>query len=327
VPQKGVSQAAAVPSGPPAIESGTLPWQLAAPISREVVLPDGTADNLLIAGGLDSAGSSASGVYALDTLNGRLSLVGSLPVATHDAAGAVTRHGSLVLGGGNTVPISTTQRIATGGSPLTSGSLPEARADSAAVTISGTAFVVGGYNGLTLDPEVLATTDGLHFDNVAALAVPVRYPAVAALNGKIYVFGGQGSNGRPVGAVQVVDPVSRRVAVIGQLPSPVTGAVAVDLGGTLYVAGGESGVGTAPLRPCWVQLLPYRLDQLRRGAAMPHPRGPLVPLPAPPSGARARPGPPVLCLLEGRRDPRFAPPTGGLPPGRSGPVQLVRRRW
>ena len=249
VPRKGVPQAAVAPSGPPAVESGTLPWQLAAPVSREVVLPVGTANNLLIAGGLDSAGSSASGVYALDTLNGRLSLVGSLPVATHDAAGAVTGHGSLVFGGGNTVPISTTQGIATGGSPLASGSLPEARADSAAVTISGTAFVVGGYNGLTLDPEVLATTDGLHFDNVAALAVPVRYPAVAALNGKIYVFGGQGSNGRPVGAVQVVDPVSRRVSVIGQLPSPVTGAVAMDLGGTLYVAGGESGVGTAPLRP------------------------------------------------------------------------------
>ena len=249
MPHKEVPQAAVVPSGPPAIESGTLPWQLAAPISREVVLPDRAANNLLIAGGLDSTGSSASGIYTLDTLNGRLSLVGSLPVATHDAAGALTGDGSLVLGGGNTVPISTTQRIGPGGSPLTSGSLPQARADSAAVTIGGTAFVVGGYDGPTLDPEVLATTDGLHFDNVAALAVPVRYPAVAALNGKIYVFGGQRSNGRPVGVVQVVDPVSRRVAIIGQLPSPLTGAVAMDLGGTLYVVGGESGVGTASLRP------------------------------------------------------------------------------
>ncbi|HUC14506.1 MAG TPA: hypothetical protein VMS00_08650, partial [Acidimicrobiales bacterium] len=131
VPHKEVPQAAVVPSGPPAIESGTLPWQLAAPISREVVLPDRAANNLLIAGGLDSTGSSASGIYTLDTLNGRLSLVGSLPVATHDAAGALTGDGSLVLGGGNTVPISTTQRIGPGGSPLTSGSLPQARADSA----------------------------------------------------------------------------------------------------------------------------------------------------------------------------------------------------
>ena len=249
--QKGTPppRAVVVPSGPPAIESGTLPWQLAAPVSREVVLPGSTANELLIAGGLDSAGSSASGIYALDTLNGRLSLVGSLPVATHDAAGAVTGHGSLVLGGGNTVPISTTQRFVAPGAPLAPGSLPEARADSAAATIGGTAFVVGGYNGLTLDPEVLSTTDGLHFDEVAALAVPVRYPAVAALNGEIYAFGGQGSNGRPVRVVQVVDPVSRRVSVIGQLPSPLSGAVAMNLGGTIYVAGGESAVGASPPRP------------------------------------------------------------------------------
>ena len=85
----------------------------------------------------------------------------------------------------------------------------EARADAAALTIGATAFVVGGYDGRALDAEVLGTTDGLHFAQVAALPVPVRYPAVAALDGEIYVFGGQSGNGQPVRAVQVVDPGSQ----------------------------------------------------------------------------------------------------------------------
>jgi len=126
--------------------------------------------------------------------------------------------------------------------------LPTARADAAAATIGGTAFVLGGYDGAALDAEVLATTDGLHYSKVARLRVAVRYPAVAALDGKIYVFGGQASNGQPVRLVQVVDPRSHHVALAGELPVPLSGAVAVDLGGTVYVAGGDSPAGPS-LRP------------------------------------------------------------------------------
>ena len=123
------------------------------------------------------------------------------------------------------------------------------RADADAVTIGGTVFVVGGYDGPKLDAQVLSTNDGLHSDGVAALPVPVRYPAVAALGGRIYVFGGEGANGQPVRAVQVVDPGSRTASVIASLPVAVEGAVAVDLGGAIYVAGGESPTPTSSLRP------------------------------------------------------------------------------
>ena len=83
---------------------------------------------------------------------------------------------------------------------------------------------------------------------MARLAVAVRYPAVAALDGKIYVFGGQASNGQPVRTVQAVDPRSHEVVLVGQLPVPLSGAVAVDLGGTIYLAGGDSPAGSS-LRP------------------------------------------------------------------------------
>ncbi len=248
-PATGRSATSLKTTGPAAIEAGELPWRLAAPISREVVLPGARSGELIIAGGLDSAGGSASGIFTLATANGRLNLVGSLSLPTHDAAGALLGRRALVFGGGTTMPASTTQRFVEGGSVLTSGSLPEARADAVAVTIGSAAYVVGGYDGPALDAEVLATSDGLSFSAVAALPVPVRYPAVAALDGKIYVFGGQTGNGQPVRTVQVVDPGTRTASVVGQLPSAVTGAVAVTIGGTIYLAGGDSPVGSSSLRP------------------------------------------------------------------------------
>ncbi len=117
------------------------------------------------------------------------------------------------------------------------------------MTIGTTAFVVGGYNGVALDAEVLGTTDGLHFSPVAALPVPVRYPAAAALDGRIYVFGGENGDGQPVRAVQVIDPRARTASVVGQLPSPLAAAVAVDLGGTIYLAGGETAGAGSSLQP------------------------------------------------------------------------------
>jgi outer membrane protein assembly factor BamB len=111
------------------------------------------------------------------------------------------------------------------------------------VTIGRTVYVVGGYDGPAFDREVVATTDGRSYRPVAALPVPVRYPAVAALGGRIYVFGGQGANGRPSGAVQLVDPAARTARVVGRLPVPLDGAAAGVLGKTIYLAGGLTSRG------------------------------------------------------------------------------------
>lgn len=232
-----------------AAEAGELPWQLAAPISREVVLPDAQPNSLLIAGGLSSSGSSDSGIYALDTTDGGLTSVGNLGVATHDAAGALVNGDGFVIGGGSAAPSSETQRLGTNDGSLSSGSLNQARADAGAATIGDTAYIVGGYDGPSLDAEVLATTDGLHFRDVAALTVPVRYPAVAVLDKKIYVFGGEANDGRPVRTVQMVNPSSHTASVLGQLPLPIAGAVAANLDGTIYLAGGESTTRSSLLSP------------------------------------------------------------------------------
>ncbi|MEI4861666.1 hypothetical protein Q8G41_29190, partial [Klebsiella pneumoniae] len=74
-----------------------------------------------------------------------------------------------------------TERIEVDGAIAGGSRLPEPRADATAVTLGRVAYLVGGYAGAVMDPEVLATRTGAAFADVAALAVPVRYPAVASL--------------------------------------------------------------------------------------------------------------------------------------------------
>jgi outer membrane protein assembly factor BamB len=89
---------------------------------------------------------------------------------------------------------------------------------------------------------VLATTNGTSFRTVARLAQPVRYPAVAALDGKLYVFGGEWNNVASK-AIQVIDTATGAEQT-STLPEARTQASAFTLGGAIYLTGGL--VGSAP---------------------------------------------------------------------------------
>jgi outer membrane protein assembly factor BamB len=214
----------------------------------------GPHGRLILLGGLTAAGTSASGVFAVNTATGGARRIGVLAGPLHDAAGASLGGRDLIFGGGTAASVATVQEFTPpgsgrgpgGGTASTVGRLPAITSDATAVSIGGTAYVAGGYDGTRPDPQVLATSDGRHFRAVAALPVPVRYPAVAALGGKIYVFGGQAVTGpqagKPVDTIQVVDPGRRTASITGHLPVPLAGAAAVTIGGQVYVAGGESTV-------------------------------------------------------------------------------------
>ena len=110
--------------------------------------------------------------------------------------------------------------------------------------MGGTSYIVGGYDGTSYLPGVLATVDGIRYTTVAQLRVPVRYPAVIADVGRIYAFGGQlPSAGNATAAtddVQMIDPATHSATVVGHLPQPLYGASAFLLAGTIYVAGGQA---------------------------------------------------------------------------------------
>ena len=73
---------------PVAVEAGLLPWRLAAPISRSVVLPTG-GSRLVVLGGLTAGVTTTGEVTSLDTATGATAAVAALPTPVHDAAAAV----------------------------------------------------------------------------------------------------------------------------------------------------------------------------------------------------------------------------------------------
>jgi len=244
-------------TGPPSIEAGVLPWQLPVAVSRSTVVPDGTGFTVL--GGLAASQASVASVYSIDPSTGAATPGGTLAAAVHDAAGASLSGSTYVLGGGSPDTVATVQSVPTppaaGPTPGTgttatgtvAGRLPTPRSDLTVVTTgtgrATTAYVVGGYDGTTYQPSVLATTDGTRFTTVAQLTVPVRYAAVAAQGGLLYAFGGQtaapGTTTTATDDIQVVDPATHTSKVVGHLPQALYGASAFVIDGTIYVAGGQ----------------------------------------------------------------------------------------
>lgn len=202
----------------------------------------------LIAGGLDASETSVEGVFLLGR-SGKLQAAGSLAGPLHDAAATTVGERVLVFGGGTETSTDQVQSLPAGISPgsegtaTVAGHLPAVRSDLSAVTVGDRAYVLGGYDGTTPDPAVLSTADGSAFSHVTDLEVPARYMAVAALNDRIYAFGGETASGSPTDAIQEVDPAQGTSRQIGRLPDPVSHAAAVVLGSGIYVLGGEEAGG------------------------------------------------------------------------------------
>jgi len=212
-----------------------LAFDLPVPMSRAVAFANG--QSIVVAGGLSSNGSLRS-ILSIDPTTGHLVQAGQLAAAVHDAAATVAGGRLLVFGGGNLVPVGTVQQIA-GPRATVVGRLPRPRADLAAVTVGARSIIVGGGTPAELDPAILATADGASFRTIGSLRLGARYPAVAAVSGKLLVVGGTDGT-RDLNAIQAVDPVSGSVRLIGRLPEGLSHAAAFVLAGRVLVAGGRS---------------------------------------------------------------------------------------
>ncbi|MBV8979503.1 MAG: hypothetical protein JO086_01240 [Acidimicrobiia bacterium] len=222
-------------------------WRLPAPLSRPAVaVADG---RIFLLGGLAAGDVSTPRVVSVDPATGQSSVAGTLAVAVHDAAGAAVGGVPTVFGGGGARTIDAVQAFQAGAGHVTAH-LPRPRSDLASASGDGSAFVVGGFDGGALTPDVLATTDATHFRTVARLSQGVRYAAVAAVGHSLWVIGGQtgtaeGATGTEVDLIQRVDIDSGQSMVVGHLPHRLAHAMAFVLGGELYLAGGRT--ATAPL--------------------------------------------------------------------------------
>jgi hypothetical protein len=220
-------------------------WSLPAPLTRPAVAVSG--DRVFLLGGLTAADVSTARVVSVDPSTGHSSLAGSLAEAVHDATAATVGGVPTVFGGGAARTVDIVQGFAAPTGRVV-GHLPQARSDVASALIDGTAYVVGGFDGSALTPDVLATTDGAHFRTVGRLTQGVRYPAVTAVGRSIWVVGGQtgtaeGATGSEVDLIQRFDLDSGTSTVIGHLPHRLAHAMAFALGGNLYLAGGRTASG------------------------------------------------------------------------------------
>jgi len=241
-PVTGTTTTTAPP--PPQLVVTAAPWQLASAVAREVVLPLGS--HLGIFGGLGPGSVTSSAVTDIDPATGKAVKAATLPKPVHDAAGANIGSASFVFGGGAATESASVQRLvldAAGKATVSVvGSLPTKRADLVAVATGGGVVVLGGFDGTHWLASVLQSGDGSTFTTIAQLTTPVRYPAVAVADNKLYVFGGEltGSQADAT-VVQAIDLQTHAVSVAGQLPGGLSHASAATLNGVMYLFGGRSG--------------------------------------------------------------------------------------
>jgi hypothetical protein len=190
-------------------------------------------------GGADRADVSTDAVLSLDPRSGKVSQEGTLSQPLHDAAATTLGARTLVFGGGASTTYDTVQELSPGGSAHTTGHLPAALSDLSALSIGGTAYVLGGYDGQQPSAAIYRTSDGRSFATVGRLPTAVRYTAAAALSGRIYTFGGELASGADTDTIQEYDTRTGRASVAGHLPQAVAHASAVVLNGVIYVLGGR----------------------------------------------------------------------------------------
>lgn len=237
------SGAGSLRAAPVRLRTGLAGWHLPRAISRAVAFADGS--RIVLAGGLVPGDRSIGDVTSFDPASGAARRLPALRQPCHDAAGLSLAGARYVVGGGDTTGLAGVQQVGATGAAATEGTLPQPRSDLATAVVGTRGYVLGGYTGSALPAQVLVTSDGRHYRYHGALAVPVRYAAVAALGGGIYLFGGLDAGGAAISDVQRYDPATGRTRVVGHLPSPMSGASAVVLGGRLFVAGGRLASGAA----------------------------------------------------------------------------------
>jgi hypothetical protein len=134
-----------------AVEAGGQS-SLPAAVYRTVAV---TADGrIYVLGGHDVAGGSVTAVEAFDPATGAARRAGDLVYQTHGAAAANLEGRILVFGGASTAVHDVVQQFlpSTGRSRVV-GSMPTVRADLTAAVVGRRAILVGGFDGVSPQPE------------------------------------------------------------------------------------------------------------------------------------------------------------------------------
>ena len=233
---------ASAQSSSAAVRVGAASFSLPAPVQREIALP--WRGGIVIAGGLGANGQSSSGVFFLTTPHsGRLTQLGAVPEAFHDAAGAILADRLYVFGGGSSASSSAVQQFnLTSHTARVVAQLPRPLSDLAAAKVGNTVYLIGGYDDHSPQREIYRTSNGTQFTLAAELPVGLRYPAVATIGTNIIIAGGNNTSG-PTTAIYRYNTTTGKITLLGRLPQPLAHATAIALRGAIYVLGGIDAQG------------------------------------------------------------------------------------
>ncbi len=191
---------------------------------------------------------------------GTLTHIANLTARPARRIGCRHRREDVTFGGGAPATVATVQAAACSG-PDRAGRHsdrgrqgyrmpPSATSDSSTVTVGRPPTSVGGYDGT--DPDPGRAGDHRRPDVLVrrTLQVPVRYPAVAAAGGLLYVFGGEAVTGSDAGQPVSDDPgrgprIATRLDASGHVARPARRRRRGHHRGADLLAGGESTVAQA----------------------------------------------------------------------------------
>src|SRR5262249_25493518 len=162
----------------------------------------------------DAADTSTDGILVVR--GERSELRGRLPGKLHDAAAAALGSSVYLFGGGDGVAQldSITRVDPTTGRTEAARRLPPPSSRSPGAP----AYVGGGYPVSRWRAPIVAWRPGAAPRVAAHLPVPLRYAAVAAVDGLVVVAGGSTPAGTASRAVLAFDPRSGRIRRVGTLP-------------------------------------------------------------------------------------------------------------
>jgi len=205
--------------------------------------------SIAVSGGLSADGESTSTVF-LFSARGVLTSPSGLPAPVHDAAATAVGHRLLLFGGGQVAGSDEILQVLPGPARMIAA-LPQPLSDLDAVSISGVAYVVGGWNGSLPNRDIYSLRADGTTTRVGVLPVGVRYPAAAALDGELIVAGGETAAGGPTTSAWAFDPSTRALTRLPNLPAATDHTAGASVAGRFCVLGGErNGVFTDAI-VCW----------------------------------------------------------------------------
>ena len=211
----------------------------------------GTANGLVyVMGGLNSAGTGLSSVATYNPGTNAWTTKASMPAARQGGNGAVAIGSTMYVAGGFDAARALTRTLyaynVSTNTWSTRASMPALSSCGGSAVISGKLYVFSGCTRSSTGAQVAAGL--LHRYDPATnrwttlrSAPAVHFsPAVRAVNGKLYVAGGNDGASVAIGRLDVYDPATNAWSTRAAMPTARVAAAAAGVGGKLYVIGGRN---------------------------------------------------------------------------------------